>query len=160
MGGTGLPGNLEKADLQLGKGRQFFGQILGPAASLPSNWTWVSMMAFPNIPNKQALRDRGVENASLAYILTREELEEGQSRWMKELHLGQQVVTEEEFKRLLAALVGFGLVSFKSQGYDREREMKEQVEATVERISGVLSLERWWGWEATRARPKYEGKRE
>ena len=89
MEGPGLPGILGKADQQLGKGRQFFDQILGPAASLQATWTWVSMMAFPNIPNRQALRDRGVEDACLAYILTKEELEDGESRWMKELQLGQ-----------------------------------------------------------------------
>ena len=128
MDGQGLLGNLEKADQQLGKGRQFFDQILGPAASLPASWTWVSMMAFPNIPNRQALRDRGVEETCLAYILTKEELEDGESRWMKELHAGQQVATEEEYKRLVALLVGSGLVSFQSQSYDRERERKEEKE--------------------------------
>ena len=137
MDGQGLPSNLEKADLQLGKGRQFFHQILGPAASLPASWTWVSMMAFPNIPNRQALRDRGVEDACLAYILTKEELEDGESKWMKELQLGQQVATEEEYKRLVALLVGSGLVSFQSQRYDRAKEMKEDVDETVKRITGV-----------------------
>ena len=137
MDGQGLPSNLEKADLQLGKGRQFFHQILGPAASLPASWTWVSMMAFPNIPNRQALRDRGVEDACLAYILTKEELEDGESKWMKELQLGQQAATEEEYKRLVALLVGSGLVSFQSQSYDRAKEMKEDRDETMERITGV-----------------------
>ena len=137
LDGEGLPANLEKAAKQLGKGRKFFDQILGPAAGLPTTWTWVSMMAFPNIPNRQALRDRGVEGAKLPYILTKEELEDGESRWMKELPLCQQVATEEEYKRLVALLVGSNLVSFQSQSYDRRREMAEEVKATVERIAGA-----------------------
>ena len=56
----GFSNNLEKADLQLAKGREVFNHIIGPAVSLPSTWTWVSLLAFPNIRSRQALRDLGV----------------------------------------------------------------------------------------------------
>ena len=37
-----MSNNLEKADLQLAKGREVFNHIIGPAVSLPRSWTWTS----------------------------------------------------------------------------------------------------------------------
>ena len=59
----------------------------------------------------------GMEDQYLSFILTRQELVDSHSLWMKELKLGHQVATEEEYKRLVALLVGSGLVSFQNQSY-------------------------------------------
>ena len=77
-----------KADLQLAKGREVFNHIIGPAVSLPNTWTWVSLIAFPNIRSRQALRDLGVAEAHLPYILTNGELEAQQSKWIQDLNFG------------------------------------------------------------------------
>ena len=104
----GLEKSLKKANEQLEKGDIFFQTVLAPAAKLSLSWTKVNIVSFPDIKNRQELKAFGVDDNSLQFILTAEELQSG--TWLEDLGLPDCQAPEEEYKRLLAVCVGSQLV--------------------------------------------------
>ena len=99
----GLEKALKKANEQLEKGDKFFQNVLAPAAKLSSSWTKVNIVSFPEIADQGELKALGVDDNSLKFILTAEELESG--TWLEDLGLPACQAPEEEYKRLLAVCV-------------------------------------------------------
>ena len=145
----GLKDKVESANLQLGKGLDLYNHVLGPAAALSPSWTSVRLIVLPFVATRKDLEDRGVEAAKLPFFLTREELDDRQCQWKQDLQLGSNMSSEEEYKRLVAVIYGSYKVSFQSQVYDREAEVREAVEETLARITGpsrpVVGLGGWSG---------------
>ena len=119
----GLEKTLKKATEQLEKGNKFFQNVLAPAAKLSSPWTKVNIVCFPEITNRQKLKALGVDDNSLEFILTAEELESG--TWLEDLGLPACQAPAEEYKRLLAVCVGSQHVAFNCQVFDFEAEHQE-----------------------------------
>ena len=149
LNSDGLRSNLEKADLQLAKLQDLVSTVIGPTADLSSTWKTVGLITLPNVPSRKDLENRGVDAASLKYILTRAELTDQTCAWKKNLQLGTHVCDPAEYARLLAIIIGSHFVSFQSQGYDRAKELGEAVEDTVARVTGpsqaVVGLGGWSG---------------
>ena len=145
----GLKSNVDKANLQLGKGLNLFNNVLGPAALLSPCWTSVRVIILPFVATRKDLEDRGVEAASLPFFLTKQELDDRGFQWKQELQLGSNKCSKDEYKRLVAVIYGSYKVSFQSQIYDREAEVGDAVEETVARITGpsrgVVGLGGWSG---------------
>ena len=141
--------NLKKGDLQLGKFKDLVSTVIGPTADLSATWKIIGLISLPNVPSRKDLENRGVDVASLKYILTRAELTDPSCAWKKDLQLGTQVCDPEEYKRLLAILIGSHYVSFQNQSYDRTAELEEAVRDTVARVTGpsqaVVGLGGWSG---------------
>jgi hypothetical protein len=146
---TGLSSNLEKADLQLGRGIEFFNHVLGPITDMSSSWTFLGIIILPNVPSRKYLQAKGVDPASLDFILTQEELTDGESKWKKDLKLGSLKCKDEEYKKAVAVIVGSQKVSFQSQVFNMSAEVGEAVEETVRRLTGVpqavMGLGGWSG---------------
>ena len=146
---TGLSSNLEKADLQLGRGRDFFNTVLGPITNMSVSWTFLGIIILPNVPSRKYLQGKGVDPAYLNFILTREELTDGESKWKKNLKLGSLKCKDEEYKKAVAVVVGSQKVSFQSQVFNMSAEIGAVVEETVKRITGapraVMGLGGWSG---------------
>ena len=70
----GLEKALKKANEQLEKGDKFFQNVLAPAAQLSSSWKKINLVCFPKIPSRQVLRNLGMDEDSLKFVLTAEEL--------------------------------------------------------------------------------------
>jgi hypothetical protein len=101
---VGLKENVDKANEQLGKCDKLFQNVLASASKLSSFWKKLNIICFPEISSRQQLRDLGVDENSLKFILTAEELESG--NWFEDLGLPDCQAPEEEYKRLLAICVG------------------------------------------------------
>ena len=65
---------------------------------------------------REQFRDLGLDENSLKFILTAEELESG--KWLEDLALPDCQAPEEEYKRLLAICVGSQHVTFNCQMFD------------------------------------------
>ena len=72
---------------------------------------------------QRELKALGVDENSLEFILTAEELESG--TWLEDLGLPACQAPEEEYKRLLAVCVGSQHVAFNCQVFDFEAEHEE-----------------------------------
>ena len=116
----GLTKALKKANEQLGKGDLFFQNVLVPAARLSSSWTKLNIVCLPEITNRQQLKSLGVEESSLKFIMTAEEL--GSLRWPEDMGSPDSPASNEEYKRLLAICVGSQHVAFDCQVFDAEAE--------------------------------------
>ena len=132
-----LMDSLKKANEQLGKGERCFQNLIAPCANLSPNWTWVGLVALPNISNKQQLTDAGIEDSALPFILTKEELSDKACSWKRNLTSGRALATDIEYKTLFSLLVGSHYVSFQNQIYSEAEEKEELVKETSTRISGV-----------------------
>ena len=73
----GLEKTLKKATEQLEKGDKFLQNVLAPAAKLSFPWTKVNIVCFPEITNREELKALGLDDDSLKFILTAEELKSG-----------------------------------------------------------------------------------
>ena len=114
---TGLNNSLKKAKEQLSKGNKFFQNALAPSAQISSSWKKLNIVCFPEISSRQQFRDLlGMDENSLKFILTAEELESG--KWLEDLGLPDCQAPEEEYKRLLAICVGSQHVAFNCQMLD------------------------------------------
>ena len=119
----GLVKSLKKANEQLEKGDKFFQNVLAPAAQLSLSWTKVNLVCFPEITNREKLKALGMDDNTLTFILTAEELELG--TWVEHLSLPACQAPEEEYKRLLAVCVGSQHVAFNCQVFDFEAVHQE-----------------------------------
>ena len=118
-----LAKNMETLNKQLAKGDKFFQKVLAPASHFSSSWRKLNIGCFPAIKNRQQLKALGVDDNSLEFILTAEELESG--TWLEDLGLPACQAPEEEYKRLLAVCVGSQHVAFNCQVFDFEAVHQE-----------------------------------
>ena len=118
-----LAKNMDKLIKQLAQGNKFFQKVLAPASHFSSSWRKLNIGCFPAIKNRQQLKALGVDDNSLEFILTAEELESG--TWIGDLGLPACQAPEEEYKRLLAVCMGSQHVAFNCQVFDFEAEHEE-----------------------------------
>ena len=132
-----LAKNMETLNKQLAKGDKFFQKVLAPASHFSSSWRKLNIGCFPEIKNRQQLKALGVDDNSLEFILTAEELESG--TWLEDLGLPACQAPEEEYKRLLAVCVGSQHVAFNTQVLDLEEQHEEtQTKLVGNRKSGEV----------------------
>ena len=79
----GLEKALKKANEHLDKGDKFFQNVVAPAAHLSTSWTKVNLVCFPEIASRQQLKGLGINDNSIKFILTAEDLKS--DKWMKNL---------------------------------------------------------------------------
>ena len=68
---------LNRSLVKAGEQRQQYAQnVLAPAAKLSFSWKKLNIVCYPEVSNRQQLRNIGVDDNSLKFILTAEELEQ------------------------------------------------------------------------------------
>ena len=104
------------------RGDILFSSVLCPSARLSEGWRKINLACFPNIRNREAFKimDETLEDSFAKYILTENELTGDQ--WMRELDLRANESDKEEYKRLLAIIIGPSYVSCDSQVFDYQVE--------------------------------------
>ena len=124
---------LHSAKTQHEQGDLLFNNVLGPAAGLSSGWTKMNLLFFPNVLNRALLQAEElggpIDDVFLKYILTEAELENDQ--WLADLQLGSIEASTEEYERLLAIIIGSAHVSYNSQVFDYQREIREVYRAVA-----------------------------
>ena len=73
--GATLETNMKKLKEQFDKGDKFFQNVVAPASKLSSSWRKLNIGCFPEIANRQQLRNLGMDEETLRFVLTAEELE-------------------------------------------------------------------------------------
>merc|ERR1711962_1071079 len=144
----GLSSVLTKAKDQLAQGDALFNNVLGPAAKLSRGWTKVNMLAFPSIENRDVFQnkdliDEPLSDDSLRYILTKAELKKaklGDDSWFKDLKLGSRPANPEEYERLLAIIIGSAHVSYNSQLFDYQKEIRDAYKRVAGDAIGIGEL--------------------
>ena len=145
---------LDKADEQLQKGNSLYNLVLGPVGQLSPAWRLVSVIALPNVPDKNHLRGWGVQEDSLRYILTKKEIQDGTCQWKKDMKLSGPSSSMDEFKRVVGLIQGAKRISFQGlnvrfSSYSRAGEFGKDVMEAVDRTTGqggaVVGVGGWSG---------------
>ena len=123
------------ANAQLLKGKCFIEKVVSPQAKLSGTWTRVGMVCLPSIPTRAVLLQKlggWLDADQLKYILTDQELKVGDFR--PALGLPAVAAIASDYKSLISSVVGSGLVSYRSQEVDHEKEEKAGLERTLKRV--------------------------
>ena len=122
------------------QGDALFNNVLGPAARLSPEWTKINLLAFPSVPNRPVFRDRNfvdepITDDCLKYLVTNAELEDDQ--WLRDLQLGTTTATTDDYERLLAIIIGSSHVSYSSQVFDYQMEIRSVLTRVVGDAIGI-----------------------
>merc|ERR1712172_291617 len=141
----GLKRVLDCAKEQHVQGDALFNNVLGPAARLSPGWTKINLLAFPSVPNREVFKDTNFVDAPIAddflrYILTKEELELEDDQWLADVQLGTKTAATDEYERLLAIIIGSSHVSYSSQVFDYQKEIRDVLGRLIGDANGITGI--------------------
>ena len=121
----GLKSQFIEACKQLEAGKEVFLNIIAPACNLSQNWAYQGIVCFPNVSDRSHFSSWDLSDEEMTMIITKEELLTG--GWLDSVKMMNNEATDEEYKKLVALIVGSGFITYSSQHFTVKDETAARI---------------------------------